>query len=155
MFLRSVKAANGHHEYLRLVESFRDGDKVKQRIVAHLGRKDLLAPHLDALIRLLQDESAAPRWVSLMTSPLRVPPRGDPSSLLGICSTSSRWARSWTPAGHRSAMASRCRRGSFHGWPIASPGQGASTPWPSGWKISMYAIRKAAAGRRPGNNRAA
>ena len=47
MFLRSVKAPNGRHEYLRLVESFRD-DKVKQRIVAHLGRKDLLAPHLDA-----------------------------------------------------------------------------------------------------------
>ena len=65
MFLRSVKAANGRHEYLRLVESFRDGDKVKQRIVAHLGRKDLLAPHLDALIRLLQDESSAPRWIPL------------------------------------------------------------------------------------------
>ena len=65
MFLRSVKAANGRHEYLRLVESFRDGDKVKQRVVAHLGRKDLLAPHLGALIRLLQDESAAPRWVPM------------------------------------------------------------------------------------------
>ena len=38
MFLRSVKAPNGRHEYLRLVESFREGDKVKQRIVAHLGR---------------------------------------------------------------------------------------------------------------------
>lgn len=65
MFLRSVKAPNGRHEYLRLVESFRDGAKVKQRIVAHLGRKDLLAPHLDALIRLLHDESTAPRWVSV------------------------------------------------------------------------------------------
>jgi len=65
LFLRSVKAANGRHEYLRLVESFRDGDKVKQRIVAHLGRKDLLAPHLGALIRLLQGESAAPRWVPM------------------------------------------------------------------------------------------
>jgi len=63
VFLRSVKAANGQHEYLRLVESFRVGDKVKQRIVAHLGRKDLLAPHLDALIRLLQDDSAPPRWL--------------------------------------------------------------------------------------------
>ncbi len=62
-FLRSVKAPNGRHAYLRLVESFRDGDKVKQRIVAHLGRKDLLAPHLDALIRLLQDESSAPRGI--------------------------------------------------------------------------------------------
>jgi hypothetical protein len=35
------------------VESFREGDKVKQRIVAHLGRKDLLAPHLDQGKRIL------------------------------------------------------------------------------------------------------
>ena len=63
MFLRSVKAANGRHENLRLVESFRDGGKVKQRIVAHLGRQDLLAPHLDALIRLLQDQTVPARWV--------------------------------------------------------------------------------------------
>lgn len=64
MFLRSVKAANGRHEYLRLVASFREGDKVKQRIVAHLGRKDLLAPHLDSLVRLLQAEAASPRWIA-------------------------------------------------------------------------------------------
>ena len=63
MFLRSVKAANGRHEYLRLVESVREGDKVKQRVVAHLGRKDQLAPHLDTLIRLLQEETQNPRWV--------------------------------------------------------------------------------------------
>src|ERR1700737_4308877 len=37
----------------------------KQRVVAHLGRKDQLAPHLDALIRRLQDESQAPRWVPI------------------------------------------------------------------------------------------
>ena len=65
MFLRSVKAPNGHHEYLRLVESFRDGNKVRQRIIAHLGRKDLLAPHLDKLVQLLQDESSPPRWIPL------------------------------------------------------------------------------------------
>ena len=65
MFLRSVKAPNGHHQYLRLVESVREGKKVKQRVVAHLGRKDQLAPHLDALIRLLQDETQAPRWVPI------------------------------------------------------------------------------------------
>ena len=51
MFLRSVKAANGRHEYLRLVENYRQGGKVRQRIVAHVGRKDLLAPHLDAIAR--------------------------------------------------------------------------------------------------------
>jgi len=46
MFLRSVKAANGRHEYLRLVENYREGDKVRQRVVVHVGRKDLLALHL-------------------------------------------------------------------------------------------------------------
>src|SRR5260370_7465303 len=65
MFLRSVKSGNGQQEYVRLVESFREGDKVKQRIVAHLGRKDLLAPHLDALIRLLAQPGGSPRWVAV------------------------------------------------------------------------------------------
>jgi transposase len=63
VFLREVKAAGGRHCYLRLVESFRQGDKVKQRVVAHLGRKDLLAPHLDSLVRLLQAEDPSPGWV--------------------------------------------------------------------------------------------
>ena len=65
MFLRSVKAANRRHEYLRLVENYRQGDKVKQRIVLHVGRKDLLAPHLDALVRLLQADQQNPTWVSV------------------------------------------------------------------------------------------
>ncbi len=64
MFLRSVKAANGRHEYLRLVENFREGDKIRQRVVAHIGRKDLLAPHLDALVRILQADQSMPAWVS-------------------------------------------------------------------------------------------
>lgn len=64
MFLRSVKAANGRYEYLRLVENYRQGDKVRQRVVLHVGRKDLLAPHLDALVRLLQADQPAPAWVS-------------------------------------------------------------------------------------------
>jgi transposase len=64
VFLRSVKAANGRHEYLRLVESYRQGDKIRQRVVLHVGRKDLLAPHLDALVRLLQADQPDPTWVS-------------------------------------------------------------------------------------------
>ena len=64
MFLRSVKAANGRHEYLRLVENYRQGDKIRQRVVLHVGRKDLLAPHLDALVRLLQADQPDPTWVS-------------------------------------------------------------------------------------------
>jgi transposase len=64
VFLRSVKAAHGQHQYLRLVESYRAGEKVKQRVVLHIGRKDLLAPHLDALIRILQTDSETPRWIA-------------------------------------------------------------------------------------------
>jgi len=63
LFVRSVKAPRGKYEYLRLVESYRQGTKVKQRIVVHLGRKDLLAPHLDTLVRLLQTDSSSSRWV--------------------------------------------------------------------------------------------
>jgi len=71
LFLRSVKAANGRHEYLRLVENYRQGGKIRQRVVVHIGRKDLLAPHLDALVRILQAEQPAPAWVS--TNAIAVP----------------------------------------------------------------------------------
>ncbi len=56
MFLRTVKAkVNGDQtrEYVRLVESYREAGHVKQRVVANLGRADLLAPHLNDLERLL------------------------------------------------------------------------------------------------------
>jgi hypothetical protein len=33
-------------------------------VVLHVGRKDLLAPHLDTLVRLLQADQPAPTWVS-------------------------------------------------------------------------------------------
>ena len=62
MFLRTVKAAGGQgvqHEYVRLVEAYREDGKSKQRVVCNLGRKDLLAAHLDALIRLLRGEAAS------------------------------------------------------------------------------------------------
>lgn len=59
MFLRIVRAAGGkgvQHEYVRLVESYRENGKPKQRVVCNLGRKDLLAAHLDSLNRLLRGE---------------------------------------------------------------------------------------------------
>ncbi|MFQ5928002.1 MAG: IS1634 family transposase, partial [Terriglobia bacterium] len=63
MFLRAH--TSGKHTYLRLVESYREQGQPRQRVVAHLGRQDLLAPHLDSLVRLLQaDPAAAPRWVA-------------------------------------------------------------------------------------------
>src|SRR5213593_2302720 len=65
MFLRTVKARGGEgvqHEYVRLVEAYREHGKNKQRIVCNLGRKDLLAEHLDDLIALLRGERrAAPK----------------------------------------------------------------------------------------------
>jgi transposase len=62
MFLRIVKAAGGQgvqHEYVRLVEGYREDGKNKQRVVCHLGRKDVLAAHLDSLIRLLRGDTKA------------------------------------------------------------------------------------------------
>jgi transposase len=59
MYLRTVKAAGGkgvQHEYVRLVESYREDGKNKQRVVCNLGRKDLLTQHLDSLNRLLRGE---------------------------------------------------------------------------------------------------
>jgi hypothetical protein len=58
MFLRVVRAAGGKsvtHEYVRVVEAFRQDGKTRHRTVLNLGRKDLLAAHLDLtkLMRLL------------------------------------------------------------------------------------------------------
>ena len=56
MFIRTVKvpSSNGAvNEYVRVVESFRDHGKVKQRIVSDLGRKDILTAMLPKLQRLL------------------------------------------------------------------------------------------------------
>lgn len=57
MFLRTVKARGGQgktFEYVRLVESYREGGRNKQRVVFNLGRKDILAAHLDELVALLE-----------------------------------------------------------------------------------------------------
>jgi transposase len=56
MFIRTVKvpASSGTvHEYIRVVEAFREDGKVKQRVIADLGRKDLLTALLPKLQRVL------------------------------------------------------------------------------------------------------
>ena len=56
MYLRTVKAkgADGVElEYIRLVEAYWENGHSKQRVVANLGRKNLLAPHLESLVKLL------------------------------------------------------------------------------------------------------
>src|SRR5262245_26050128 len=64
MYPRTVKVRSSSgsvHEYVRVVEAYRDGGKVKQRVVADLGRKDLLLEVLPKLRRLLAgDEPIEP-----------------------------------------------------------------------------------------------
>ena len=66
MFLRVVRAPSGKtgvkHEYVRVVEAYRDHEgKTQHQTIINLGRKDLLAAHLDLdkLNRLLHGEPAA------------------------------------------------------------------------------------------------
>lgn len=61
MYLRTVKVRDKSgtiREYVRLVEAYWDNGQSKQRVIANLGRKDLLAPHLDSLTRILVGEQA-------------------------------------------------------------------------------------------------
>ncbi|MFQ5381499.1 MAG: IS1634 family transposase [Dehalococcoidia bacterium] len=62
-FLRIVKAQGGkgiQHQYVRLVEGYREKGKNKQRVLANLGRKDMLLEHLDSLNRLLRGDRVPP-----------------------------------------------------------------------------------------------
>ena len=76
MYLRAVKTpgpGNIVYEYIRLVESYREDGKTKQRVVANLGRKDLLAPHAEDLLRLLTGAPAPSGYVrEEAVQPLRV-----------------------------------------------------------------------------------
>jgi transposase len=59
MYLRTtrVKRADGHvDEYIRLVESYWNNGSPRHRIICNLGRKEILAPHADALMRILKGE---------------------------------------------------------------------------------------------------
>ena len=61
MYPRTVKVrstSGAVNEYVRVVEAYRDGGKVKQRVVADLGRKDLLIAILPKLRRLLAGDTA-------------------------------------------------------------------------------------------------
>jgi hypothetical protein len=48
-----VPRFNGH-KYLRVVEAYRENGKVKQRIIAELGRRDMLSALLPNLRRILE-----------------------------------------------------------------------------------------------------
>src|SRR5512133_2304050 len=62
MYPRTVKVRSSSgtvNEYVRVVEAYREGGKVKQRVVVDLGRKDLLVEVLPKLRRLLAGEAAS------------------------------------------------------------------------------------------------
>jgi transposase len=57
MYVRTVKVRSSSgavNEYVRVVEAYRENGKVKQRVVADLGRKDLLSTLLPKLRRVLE-----------------------------------------------------------------------------------------------------
>jgi transposase len=63
MFVRSVKVPSSSgtvHEYVRIVESVWEEGRVKQRVVANLGRRDVLDAVLPLLNRFLRGEDAPP-----------------------------------------------------------------------------------------------
>jgi transposase len=60
MYPRTVKVRSSSgtvNEYIRVVEAYREGGKVKQRVVADLGRKNLLVEVLPKLRRLLAGDA--------------------------------------------------------------------------------------------------
>src|SRR5512135_2575811 len=60
MYPRTVKVRSSSgtvNEYVRVVEAYRESGKVKQRVVADLGRKDLLVDVLPKLQRLLAGDA--------------------------------------------------------------------------------------------------
>lgn len=62
MFLRAItrQHKDGPVQYVFLVQSYRDGPRVRQRVVANLGRADILAPHTAQLARLLRPYLSEP-----------------------------------------------------------------------------------------------
>ena len=64
MYLRTtkVKRPGGKiDEYIRLVESEWNDGSPRHRVICNLGRKELLAPHADALLRILKGEERPQR----------------------------------------------------------------------------------------------
>ena len=63
MFIRSVKVPSSSgtvHEYVRIVESVWEQGRVKQKVIANLGRRDVLDSVLPLLIRFLRGEDLPP-----------------------------------------------------------------------------------------------
>src|SRR5690554_2355121 len=68
MYLKIVRA--GKYEYIRLVESYRDGDKISHRVLLNLGRKDVIQgnPSFQRLAQRLAELSGAKHIAPTETS---------------------------------------------------------------------------------------
>ena len=67
MFIRSVKVPSSSgvvHEYVRIVASLRENGRVKQKVIANLGRRDTLEAVLPMLNRFLQGEDDEQRQLA-------------------------------------------------------------------------------------------
>jgi transposase len=62
MFIRKVRRRSGQGwvEYLYLVKGYREGGQVRQRVVARLGRADVVARHVQGLLELLRPYLSEP-----------------------------------------------------------------------------------------------
>ena len=90
MFLRAHKS--GNHTYLRLVESYRPHGQPHQRVVAHLGRQDLLAPPIwTRSCACCRPTNRRPAGWPASKSQRRKPGAGGRSAPPATCSTSWRW----------------------------------------------------------------
>lgn len=53
--VQKIKRPNGHvNEYVQILESYREGGKVRQRLIANLGNKEVLKNQLGSLLKILK-----------------------------------------------------------------------------------------------------
>ena len=70
MFIRSVKVPSSSgtvHEYVRIVESVWERGRVKQKVIANLGRRDVLDAVLPMLQRFLRGEDGPTNFAEQTT----------------------------------------------------------------------------------------
>src|SRR5271165_6023878 len=165
MYLRTVRAKGAEGvelEYIRLVEAYWENGRSKQRVIANLGRKDLLAPHLENLVELLggaKKRKQARRVAASALSRL-LPPAGDRCWSRAHCGANSAWRVSlmaWRP---KPAV---CQRPGdclwpiecWCWWPIDSAVRAASTRWRNGWRAILSVDGMERGFWHAGNNRVA
>jgi hypothetical protein len=131
MFIRSVKVPSSSgtvHEYVRIVESVWEQGRVKQKVVANLGRRDVLDAVLPMLHRFLRGEDGPTNLAeqAALSGPVEVMDASTwgPMLVARICSTSSGCGKSWMPvaAGRscclRKILTTTGRAACWPCWPI-------------------------------------